>query len=44
MANFFLLLSLIFMRNSNGSTDSGLRMDPDGNPRTDSGLGMDPNG
>jgi hypothetical protein len=44
MANFFLLLSLIFMGSRNASTDSGLGMDPNGSPTTDLGLGMDPNG
>lgn len=44
MANFLLLLSLIFLGGGNESIDSGLGMDPNGSPRTDLGLEMDPNG
>lgn len=44
MANFFLLLSLLFLASGNESVDLGLGMDPNGSPRADSGLGMDPNG
>lgn len=44
MADFFFLLSLIFLGGGNPTADSGLGMDPNGSPSTDLGLEMDPNG